>query len=318
MPLLRSILSGVLILMAAARGQEPLRNLAEVKKLTFADAEQQRRPVVLRGICAGPSRFSPKASFFEGDDSLTAVFPSMNVLPPPNSEVEITGVTRTIKPRGFEEIAIEVETVRVLATGVTPRAIKVPVEALNSNEFRDRRVETEGIVVQMRIYEGDMHVFLAGAEGFTRFLFRGLPGLKLPDDWLHSRLQVRGVCLGINATPHFLAVNDLLNVAIVQRGEADPFSAREAKPAELLQERTGSGERVRFQAIVLHSGPDGIQYLRAEDGTPCVAEFFQPWKPASAAPELTSPVPPIPMLHTGDVVELTGSPRFRQGGLHMS
>jgi signal transduction histidine kinase len=307
----------LLLLPRFAVAQEaPLTRLADVKALTPQQAEEQKQPVVIRGINTSPSRYAPRFLVQQGEGSVMVTTADMRDLPRANTEVEVTGVTRGGNLGHGEETYIQAQGIRVLATGVTPVPLPVAPEDVAAVRHHNRWVETEGTVLQLRRIQGDLHVILSGDRGYMLFFARDVPEPELPLEWLHARLRIRGVNLGPDSNGMTLMTYEPMNIAVLRPGYTDVFSSPMANPAELRQLAEGSSAPVRCQATVLHTAGINV-WLRGNDGTPFNAGIFSGWIPDAAAPHLTSAVPPVPVLHPGDTVEIAGCPSSGAGGLQL-
>lgn len=320
MPPLRFRIILALCLLAPAVvcfAQEPLTSLEAIKTLTAAEVTEGR-PVKVRGFFAGPVFSASHGLLLEGKEAIQCGFPDASLVPPPNAEVEVTGVTRPAAKRGVEETAaIEARSVRIIAqdAGLPPH--RVPLEEISARQHRDRWVETEGVVLQMQLRGQLLYIGLAGDSQDMHFVFRPYTAKSLPADWLRSRVRIRGIGVGPGHEAG-MVVCGMHNVTVVARAPGDSFAAAEAKAADLLRGAVSKPDPVRLTATVLRSPQPSRQWLRADDGTPfqshILAELYQP---DPAAPELTSALPPSPPLHPGDVVELVGSPHSDGKGLLM-
>jgi hypothetical protein len=184
----------------AAAAQDPLQftSAAELLRLTPQQAEEQRVPVTLRVMITGTSKVSAWCAAQQGDTPVRLRFASRDAMPPANCEVEITGVTRgqtagTGPGVGPEpETHIEVQNASILRRGVTPEPLRISMQEAQAVRHPLRWVEVEGTVLQMRRFDGDLHVHLAGDDGWVIFFVREVPLTLLPP-WPGCRVRVRGI-----------------------------------------------------------------------------------------------------------------------------
>ena len=305
--------------MAWAEGL-PMTSVEEIKALGSAQAEQERRPVLLKAFVIGTSHSTPDAYLQEDGESILADYRLTGTLPLPNSEVEITGITRGARPNQRpDEPRIEITSMRVLNEKVAPPPIIAKLEEVVRCQYARRWVEIEGTVLQIRRAGNDLQVILAGDIGWMVFNFRGLTPPEMPLHWLNARLRVRGMNLDkpdlIGTT---LTTYDLMNIDVVTPGHEDCFQVPAGNASNLLMSNARSGNRVRLTATVLHTAqtpPESWIWLRDDAGTPFFANFILPWKPDPLEPQFTSPTVPNPVLRAGDLVEIVGSPLADPAGL---
>ena len=324
LPSLLTILRAAAILLwlhgLAWADTQPLTSLAEIKTLGSTEAERERRPVLVKAFIIGTSRSGPNAYLQQDGESILADYKATGILPLPNTEVEMTGITRGAIPNQQpDEPRIEITSMRVLNENVTPPPIIAKLEEVVRCQYARRWVEVEGTVLQVRRVGSDLQVILAGDLGWMIFYVRGVPQGEIPLQWVNARLRVRGMNLDKpDAMGMTLATYDLMNVTVVIPGSEDCFQAPAGNAIELLKSTARNGNRVRFTATVLHTAqtpPEAWIWLRDEGGTPFLANFIIPWKPDPLAPKLTSPTVPNPVLRSGDIIEIVGAPFTDPAGL---
>lgn len=307
----------LLLCVSTAGAQEPLRltHLREVAKLAPAKAEEQRVPVEARAIVTGPSRFSAIALVQQDDQPLRLRFASRGQLPPPNCEIEFRGVTRGLADAGSAapETQIEVTDFKVLRMNVTPQPLRVALEDVHALRHPGRWLEFEGTVLQMRRFQGDLHVHLAGDTGWMIFFLRDMPGAGLPV-WTGARLRVHASgSSAVDQQNTSAGTYGAMNVEILTAPLAAAFSAPAATAAELIRVG-GTGARALVQATVLQpASREGLVWLRDGAGTAFTASSLYGFAKSSDEPR--TEVQPIPLLHAGDAVEVQGSPAVESGRL---
>jgi signal transduction histidine kinase len=300
--------------------ETPLTSGAEIKALGSTAAEQERKPVRFRAFHLSTSAGAVISHLQQDGESIVALFRNASEVPPPNTLVEIIGVTRGSQHKQFPNAPwVEVTSVQVLERDTSPPPIIASVEEVVKCRHPLKWVEVDGRVLLVKRVQNDLLVIMIGESGWMLCVIRDTgPTQELPMGWMNARLRVRGMNLAkLDDIGISLITSGLANITIVEPGYADGFDAPPGEAAALLKAATGSAQRVKLTASVMHFNDANRVWLRDAAGTAFIARFILPWAPDPNAPHLTAPTHPHPTMHQGDVVEIVGSPLADPNGLFL-
>lgn len=216
----------------ARAGEPPLTSLQEAKSLTPAAAEESKRPVHVRGFLTATSRYRATGFIQQGEVSLRVVFPTMEAMPAPNSEVEITGVIRGNGPA--REIFIESHNARTLAAGVTPRPRTVAISEVSAAENAYIWMEVEGTVNDMEKAEKDLLISLTDGRSTCIVTARDLQIPEAVKAYGNAQLRIRGLSPNASGAANHLLTYGEMNITVIQQAEGHSTPAATADPETAL------------------------------------------------------------------------------------
>ncbi len=257
--------------------QEPvpkvLSSIGQVRALSTAEIEQSPRVELQAVVTLRISRRS--YTWIEDEYNGVRLYLRNRTLPvQPGDRVLVKGV---VVP-GENGPMVAPEDVQVLSSGALPEPLKRTARQLNTFADLDRRVETEGRVIQIQEKPSRWHLELeSGGHNFWIELSRNtndnVPILSMMD----ATVQVRGICVrqifdwGESVKPAILA-QSAADIVVLQTGNPKPQLDPETLPivpiSSLTRESIGSGgEIIRIQGTVLDQRIGEHLILRDSSGT---------------------------------------------------
>lgn len=296
-----------------------LTNCAQVYALGTANAAQMQVPVKLRGVSTGPSRYSLSLTVQDETEAVVVFVKTAAERDrvPFGTLVEINGYTGSSNLFGENTPLVRADEVQVLQTAVPPVVRRATVEETVQYKYYRQWVETEGVVLQTCIQDGEFVVHLAGEEGWLADRIRNWPPGHFPTNGWGARVRVQGLNIGFVKNPARCLIGQSTNhLSILNPGRSSPFDYPSTNAAALLDARVSTPERHRIRATVVSSEDNDTVQLRDGQVVFSADLLASPEQIAGPNPQ-TLPVAPTPALWNGDVVDLVGSPRIENGRLRM-
>lgn len=286
-----------------AFSQDVALPIAEVNRILTTPAETTARTVTLRGVV---NYTVPSLKVFTMQQDKAGVFvrlPAETAAPALGDEVE---VRTTVKFDSTDpDTVVAAESAKIVGHPGVPELIRANTNALFAGKHNRLAVEMEGVVLQARFWDDAWILHLADAEGWiTGIIYSWPEGWAPPKDWMGAMVRFRGVNAGRG--PRALRASSLAEVEVIKPGSMDPFSAPLSSAGDLRKSGVSGGERVRVRATVL-AQYSGIIFLR-DQGVSFQADYLYPFEAFDRSRPPLLP-PQIPIVRTGDQVELVGSPK---------
>lgn len=293
----------LLTIALTAAGQEPLLSIAEVNRILTTPTETAERTVTFRGVV---NLTVPALKVCTVQQDQAGIFVRVPEGATAPSIGDVLEVRTSAKFESTDpDTTVNPQSIRIVGHREPPEPIRASSTELFAGKFNRLAVEMEGVVLQTRFWDDTWILHLVDADGWiTGIIYSWPEGWAPPQEWLGATVRFRGADVGRG--PRALRASSASEVQVIKPGAADPFAAPLVSAGQFRQSGVSTGERLRLRGTVL-AQTAGTVFLR-DQGVPFQADFLYPFDVFDRSRPRLLP-PPVPVLRTGDQVELVGSPR---------
>lgn len=244
-----------------------LRTLAELRALS-PDESRRGYPVEVSGVVTFYDRQWPGMFIHDGTNGVYVSSAGQEFAVKAGDRVQVRGISN---PGGYAPM-ITTPMVTVLGHGNLPQARRAILERLSTGRHDSQWVEVEGVVRSARINGNHLDLDLVvGGRGFNALIPAPFGG-RQPEQWVDSKLRLRGVC-GVRINANRQLVGILIHVPrwsevdVLEASPPDPFSVTARPIGELLRFKAqdNPGQRVKVKGVITLVRPGGELFM--QDGT---------------------------------------------------